>query len=407
MKKEVWYISKYANIKKYGADTRHAHFCKEFAKSGYAVTLLTSNSNHLYDSMPDFKSKFMTISNDGYKVTWVNTLKYAKANGIRRVLSWISFEFSILLMILNPRIKKPDVVIISSLSLLSVLSGSLLKKLFKSKFIFEVRDIWPQSIVDLKGISSRNYFIRGLELFESLGYRYSDAIVGTMPGLKKHVEERVGLGSKVNFVPQGFNSEESHKNEAIDNDFKEKYIPKNKFLVCYAGSIGNANALEYIIEAAKSLYLAGESNVHFLFVGNGYLKSKFEYETLNYENITFAPAIAKSEVQSLLSLCDLLVASVRDEKIYEHGMSLNKFIDYMSSKKPILCMYSGLPSMINEANCGEFVPAENSALFAAAVLRYSKMPLSVRDELGENGYNFINKYRTFNALSKIYMELFK
>lgn len=405
MKNNIWYISKYANIKKYGADTRQASFCNEFAKAGHKVRLITSNSSHLYSNLPKFKNRYFDMKSNNFDVTWVNTLEYSKATSIKRIFSWLWFDFFVFMMAFNKKYEKPDVVIASSLSLFTVLTGCFYKKFYKAKFIFEVRDIWPQTLIDLKGFSSKHPLIWLLNKIERLGYIYSDSIVGTMPGLKLHVENEVGLGSKVRCIPQGVSlAFYDNSQEKLSEEYVEQYIPKNKFIVTYTGTFGEANALEYIIDSAKKLsHLSG---IHFLLVGDGYLKEELADSAKELPNITFAPKVRKEQIQHLLGLSDLLIASVRDEKIYKYGISLNKFIDYMYAKKPIVCMYSGYPSMINKAECGEFTPAENSDLFTSVLLKYQNKSRQEREKLGENGYNFLINERSFVALSEKYMELF-
>jgi glycosyltransferase involved in cell wall biosynthesis len=403
--KTIWYVSKYANVKKYGANTRQANFCSEFKKAGYDVRLITSNSSHLFSGLPNFKGRYYDITSESVNVTWVNTIKYSKAASIKRILSWLWFDFFVLMMAFNKKYEKPDIVIASSLSLFTVLTGCFYKKFYKSKFIFEVRDIWPQTLIDLKGFSPKHPLVWLLRKVELFGYQYSDVVVGTMPGLKFHVENEFGLGSKVHCIPQGVNLSFYRNNqENLSPEYIEQYIPNNKFIVTYTGTFGEANALQYIVEAAKKLEHL--SNIHFLLVGDGYLKEDLINSSKGLSNITFAPKIFKEQVQHLLSLSDLLVASVRDEKIYKYGISLNKFVDYMYAKKPIVCMYSGYPSMINEAECGEFTNAEDSDTFARVIKKYQSMTPFNRKVLGERGYEFLIHERSFEALSKKYMELF-
>ena len=410
MKSNIWYISKYANIAPYGANSRHANFCKIFseAKNGYKVRLITSNSSHLKDTLPQFSSSYKDMEFDGYHVTWVNTPNYTKAASIKRILSWFWFEFFVILMAFNKKYEKPDVVIASSLSIMSVLSGCFYKKFYKAKFIFEVRDIWPQTLIDLNGMTTKHPLVWFLDKVESLGYRYADEIVGTMPGLYIHVEEKVGLGNKVNFIPQGVSLKfHSDSQEKVDEQFIEDFIPKNKFIVTYAGTLGKANAMECVIKAAEILDKEGNNEIVFLIVGKGGLKKELMELASHLGNVIFAPAVKKEQVQHILSLSDLLVASVRDEGIYKYGISLNKFVDYMYSKKPVLCMFSGYQSMLNEAECGEFTPAGNSHLFAKTIKKYKALPAYKLESMGAKGHRFLVEKRNFNVLGKQFMDLFK
>lgn len=406
MSKVIWYISKYANIQEFGAETRQASFCKKFSENGYDVRLVLSNSSHLFPNLPRVKGRYFTQNNDGYDVTWVNTLKYKNATSVMRFISWLWFEFFVILLPFIKGYKKPDIVIASSLSIMSVVSGAFFKLFFKSKFIFEVRDIWPQTLIDLKGFSKRHPLIFCLSLIERFGYKYADEIVGTMPGLNEHVKSVIGRCSKVHFIPQGVSLDfYQDKQEGVSRKYIADYFPENKFIVTYAGTLGVANALSYIVEAAKVLS-EKNTNIHFVFIGDGREESNLQLQADGLSNLTFAPRVRKEQVQAILSVSNLLVASVNNEKVYQFGISLNKFVDYMFAKKPIVCMFSGYPSMISEANCGEFTPAENPTLFATCLLKYEGMSKEALNQLGLNGYDFLVKNRNFDVLSKQYMELF-
>ncbi|MCZ0864558.1 glycosyltransferase family 4 protein [Dasania sp. GY-19] len=407
-KKTVWYISKYANIERFGSDTRHASFCKEFSRNELDVRLITSNSSHLFETLPTFKGCYYEHKDKGVDVVWVNTIRYRKTNGVKRIVSWIWFELLVIIFPMVKKCKRPDVVIASSLSLFSVLSGSFFKFFYKSKFIFEIRDIWPQSLIDLKGLSVNSPIALLLGGIERFGYKYADVIVGTMPGLHLHVKEKIGDSSKVHFIPQGVSLDwYRDRQESVSLEYIDKYIPKNKFIVTYAGTFGVANALNYIVDAARML--SHEStNIHFLLVGAGSEEAKLKEQVLasNIKNITFAPRVGKNQVQSILEESDVLLASVRDEKVYRFGLSLNKFIDYMYAKKPIICLFSGYPSMINEAGCGEFIPSEDAEALVDKLLEYESYSKDDLSKLGQNGYDFLVNNRSFNVLAKQYMGLF-
>lgn len=405
MSKTIWYISKYANIQKYGANTRQASFCRKFIEKGFDVKLVTSNSSHLFNDLPRFKGMYLNEIDSGLNITWVNTIQYKNATSIRRIFSWVWFEFLVLLLPFTKNFKKPDIVIVSSLSLLTIFSGLFYKLFFKSKFILEIRDIWPLTLIDLKKVSKRHPFIVFLKIIEKLGYKYSDSIVGTMPGLALHVTKIIGVNNKVHFIPQGVDLNfYDKKQKTMSFEYFKKYFPKNKFIITYAGTLGVANALEYIVEAARILESIN-TNIHFVIIGSGPEEDKLKQQANALSNITFTPRIQKEQVHAVLTKSDLLVASVRHEKVYDFGISLNKFVDYMFAKKPIVCMFSGYPSMLNEAGCGDFTPSENSKEFAECLLKYERMSNEDIIKLGENGYNFLVEKRSFNVLSSQYLEL--
>lgn len=406
MKTKLWYISKYANIKPFGADTRQSMLCKQFAKAGMDVRLLLSNSSHLYDSLPTFNARYLDHKHDGFDVTWVNTPKYDKATSIKRLLGWLYFEVMVMWSLIGKRYPKPDVVIASSLSLFSIISGAFIKKFFGAKLVFEVRDIWPQTLMDLKGLSSKHPLVMVLGGMEKFAYKYADEIVGTMPGLDTHVKNVVKTDCRITCIPQGVDlSFYSDHQEDIGEDYRVSYIPSDKFIVTYAGTFGSANSLDRIIDAAKLIESQGYQNIHFLFVGDGYLKQDLLRHAKGSSNITFAPKVKKSQVQSVLAASDVLVAAVRDEPIYKYGLSLNKFIDYMYAAKPIVAMYSGYPSMINEANCGQFTPANDPAAFAHAILDLYGKPTDELRMIGQRGHQFVVTQREMSVVANKYMEL--
>ncbi|MCH2159791.1 MAG: glycosyltransferase family 4 protein [Oleiphilaceae bacterium] len=339
-------------------------------------------------------------------MTWVRGLKYRAVNGFHRVLSWMWFELLVVLMAFQKRYERPDVFIGSSLSLFTVLSGCFYKKVFKTKFIFEVRDIWPQSLIDLKGVSKNHPLVYVLGKLELLGYRYADAIVGSMPGLREHVEQKVGLGIKVHYLPQPVSLEffETEQKE-VTEEYISKYIPKGKFIIMYAGSMGPANALEFIIDAAR---VAQKTlpEVCFVLVGDGHSKQELAENAKGLDNVIFAPRVRKSEVQSVLVYADVLVASFRQEDIYRYGMSLNKFVDYMYAAKPVVAMYSGFPSMINEAGCGTFSPAEKSDEFVQTLGTYFSMACEERNAIGRKGREFLMNVQNSEVLSTQFESLF-
>lgn len=402
MAKNILYISKYASPLKYGFASRHFYLAGEFNRSGHTTVVISSDSNHL-THFPDFKSVYTKETIEGVDTWWIRTIKYKGSNSIRRIMSWIDFEIKLWFMN-KSTLPKPDVVIVSSLSLLTILNGYWLKKKFGCKLFFEVRDIWPLTIIEEGGYNRRNPFVMLLSWVEKFGYRNSDIIVGTMPNLSEHVKAVTSKILNCHCIPFGYDPGLYDTLEKLPDGYEEFYIPKNKFIIGYAGSIGQTNALDTFLNCASEM--KSDPDIHFLLLGDGDLLDEYKTRTKGLKNITFAPKVKKSQVQMALRHCNVLYFSVMDSNVWRYGLSLNKLIDYMMAGKPIIASYSGYPSMLNEAQCGIFIPAKDVPALMTAINEYKKMPKDELESIGKRGKEWLLKNRPYNKLALEYCKLF-
>jgi glycosyltransferase involved in cell wall biosynthesis len=400
--KNIWYISKYVTPT-YAAKVGCRGFLilREFVQLGHKSVLITSDSNHLAKT-PQFKSSRIYEVVDGVDVHWLKTKKYSSARSFARILSWLHFEWR-LWRFPVAELPKPDVIIVSSLSLLTIINGIWLKKRFNCKLIFEVRDIWPLTLIESGNVSQYNPLAIILGWVEKLGYAHADVIVGTMPNLKGHVKKVLGFEKPVHCIPQGIDPSLLKKPAPLSDDYIKSYVPQGKFLVCYTGSIGSSNALETLFKCAR--LMRDHQDVHFLIVGDGYLKKQFQMENCDLKNITFAPEVKKSAVQSILSCADILYFAMHKSSVSKFGQSLNKLIDYMLSSKPIIASFSGFPSMINEAKCGTFLSAMDVIALRNEIERFFKMSPNDRSRIGKLGRKWLIKNRQFEVLARDYLLL--
>jgi len=401
-KKNIWYISKYASPLKYGFGTRHFYLAKEFNKLGHNSIIISSNSNHLVQ-IPDFKKCYTKELIDGVETWWLKTIHYRGANSFRRMLSWIDFELKLLFMPVK-KLPQPDVIICSSLSLFSIINGYIFKKRFNCRLIFEVRDIWPLTIIEEGGFNPKNPFVMFLAWVEKFGYRNADIIVGTMPNLAEHVKNICGDGLDCRCVPFGYDPALYDAQEPLPEGYEDDYISKGKFIVGYAGSIGVTNALEPLLQCA--LEMKDNPHVHFLLLGDGDLLEEYKNRVSGLPNITFVPKVKKTQVQMFLRHCHVLYFSVHDSKVWRYGLSLNKLIDYMLSAKPIIASYSGYPSMVNEAQCGTFVPAKNVEALKKAITEYANKSQEGLDQIGQRGRAWLIENRPYDKIAREYCKPF-
>lgn len=402
MNKTIWYVTKYFSPKTATSPGGRGWFLvDEMQRSGCQPVVISSDSNNLVD-LPVLHNRVTVQEIDGVRIVWLKTMKYTVAKSLRRVLSWFHFEWN-LFWLDTSNLPRPDVVIVSSLSLLTIVNGLLLRFKYKSRLVFEVRDIWPLTIIEEGGFSKRNLFVRGLSWLERLAYRKSDAIVGTMPNLASHVYAELGYERPVYCVPMGVSHDHLSDVAELPVEYIERYLSSEKFKVVHAGTIGITNALDVFFAAAEAM--RDDVDIEFIIVGDGALRQHYEKLYADLPNLVFAPKVPRNMVQAVLTKCDLLYFSVHDSKVWDYGQSLNKVIDYMLAAKPIVASYSGYPSMINDSGCGVFVPANDVNAVIDTIL---DMKIKSEDErllMGLRGREWLLQNRAYSKLSEDYLSI--
>ena len=398
----IWYVSKYVAPPGSGtAGGRGYLLMKELARMGHRVVIITSDSNQLA-TPPELKHDYLLQDIDGLQLCWVRTLKYSVAKSVRRILSWLHFEWR-LLWLPKQKLVKPDVLVVSSLSLLTVLNGLWWRARYKCRLVFEVRDIWPLTITEEGGFRPSNPFVWGLQIIERLGYKHADAIVGTMPNLAEHVEQVLGYPRTTHCIPMGVDADALASPEALPEDYIKQYFAVGKFVVAHVGSIGITNALDTFLECAQNMQ--DRADIHFLVVGDGDLRETYRAQYAHLTHLTFAPRVPKAMVQSVLTRCDLLYFSVHESQVWQYGQSLNKVIDYMMAGKPVVASYTGYPSMINESNCGTYVPAGDVRALQDEIERYARMDPQERQTMGARGRTWLLEHRGYPQLAQDYLDV--
>jgi len=296
---------------------------------------------------------------------------------------------------------KPDVIIVSSMPIFPILSGYALKLRLKCKLIFEVRDLWPLTPIHLMGYSKWHPMILMMSWLERLGFRKSDYNVSVLPNSKEYINGISGMEEKFAYIPNGI-SEELLDKESLPENI-ESLFPKNKFLIGYTGTINMANALEYFVEAANQL--ADYPDIHFMIVGDGYAKEEL-LNSSQANNFTFTPKVKKGQVQSVLKHFDVCFIGRNDTPLFDHGVSSNKYFDYMLAGKPVLVSSNKIKDPVELSGCGLIVSPESAESIKEGVLSLYNMSLKERKSLGEKGKAYVKEYHNYDFLSEKYAALF-
>lgn len=397
----IWIINEYAGSPYHGMEFRHYYLGKEFVKLGHNVTIISASYSHLFRNPPNINKYFTLEKIDGIKYLWIKVPKYEKSTDKRRVLKWIVFSLSLFFVPFN-LLDKPDVIILSPMATFPVLPTYILAKRFKAKLIFEIRDIWPLTLIELGGYSSKHPVIKIMKWLELFALKKADIIVSLFPNYGEYLKDN-GINRDFVYIPNGIDLEDLNNGEDLDENIK-KLIPKNKFIVGYTGTIGIANALEVLIKAAY--ILREHKDIAFVIVGDGQEKHNLVkmVKEMNLDNVIFIPSIPKRQVQAMLNLFDICYIGWREKKIYKYGVSPNKIFDYMYSGRPIIHAISTEKNIVSIANCGISVRAEDPEETAKAVMRLKNMDTNDKINMGLNGKGYVINNHSYGILAKKFLE---
>ena len=397
--KTIWIINEPASTPDTGVGGRHYYLAKELAKLGHNVYLVAASYTHLLHNPPSLNQSYKVTPIEGFKFVWVKVPHYEGAHSKIRVFNWFWFTWKIRGLV-NVISDKPDSILCSSPSPIPFLGARFLSKRYKAQLVFEVRDIWPLTLVELGGYSPSNPFVRLLQWIEDKAYRESNKVVSNLKYSVEHMVSRGMDKSKFSWVPNGFSSDEMTYREKLSDDVIAQ-LPTDKFIVGYTGSLGLANAMEAFIKSAE--ILKGETDIAFVLVGNGMEKSRLESlvveEKIN--NVYFIDVVGKLQIQSMLEFFDVCYLGLVKSPLFKFGVSPHKLFDYFNAAKPIIyAIESGNYTPVSDVDAGLQVPAEDPESIAEAVLKLYRYPKKIRETMGENGRNYAIENFEYGILAK-------
>lgn len=334
---KILYLHQYFETNKTGGGTRSYEFSRHLAKKGHKVDVITGNEiNEEID-------KNITIHS--------TSTKYSNNMGfINRIISFL--DYIVKCITIGIKIKNVDVVFATSTPLTIGIPGYILSKIKRSKFIFEVRDVWPDIPIEL-GFIKNKFMIYLLKKFELFLYENADQIIVLSPGMYENLLRKGVDKRKLTIITNLSNVYLYEDIEDIEDIKSEVGLYNNKFTCIHPGAMGFVNGLDYILDVAKET-MKIDKEVEFILIGEGkekeHLISRKEKE--NIYNVKILDSLPKEKVARLIKASDLGIMCVRDYKILEDN-SANKFFDFLAAGLPIMINYGGWQKDVLESNeCG-------------------------------------------------------
>lgn len=394
--KQVWLLNHYAQEPRGAGGTRHFHLAEHLKAYGWNATIIAASVDHgtgRQRLVAKETSRLEII--DGIPFLWVKTSTY-QGNGGGRVKNMVAYTLRVLLKGTTLLLPKPDVIVGSSVHPLAAVAGAMLARHHGVPFVFEVRDLWPQTLIDmgrLKKNSLITWCLRKLELYL---YRRAVKTIVLLPHAWKYI---VPLGipeSKVIWIPNG-----------VDLSLFPEPLPakpSGRFTLMYFGAHGGANGLDIVLQAMRELQrLPGADHICLRLIGDGPLKSSLVKQASDWElnNVLFEDPVIKALIPSLAQQADAFVISVLDlPMLYKYGISMNKLFDYMAAMRPVIISSSAANNPVEDAKAGLTVPTEQPVALANAILKMAAMPLEERHRMGRAGRVYVEQNHSYNLLAK-------
>jgi colanic acid biosynthesis glycosyl transferase WcaI len=400
---KILYISQYFPPEMGAPAARAAELSKHWANAGHDVTVLTGFPNHPTGVVPpEYRSRLKRLiaREQVDRVNLVRTwlLPFPNRKAYERILNYSSFCLSAGVTGLS--LSRPDVVIATSPQLLVGLSGFWLARRKRVPFVFEVRDLWPESLTAVGMGNEKSMLHRVLARIAGFLYRRSDHIVVVTPAFRDHLVENWSVPhEKISVVENGVETRFFAPQSAPE--LRAELQLQGKFVVAYIGTIGMAHGLETMLASAAKLR-GTNPEIAFLIVGEGAERERITAMAQQHglSNLQFIPQQPREKIPSYIAASDACLVLLKKTDVFKTVIP-TKMLEFMSCARPIILGVDGQArAILEEAGAGVVIEPQNPDALTGAI-RYLSAHREAARQLGLNGRDYIlRKYSRAQTAEK-------
>lgn len=369
---------------------------RRWVRMGHRVTVVTGVPNFPRGRVfPGYRNRPWQVETmDGVRVVRLWTYVAPNRGFLRRTLDYASYMATSVMA--SPWLRDADVVVGTSPQFLAACAAYVVSRVRRVPFVFELRDLWPESIVTV-GAMRPNPLVRLLEKIELFLYREAARVVALTPAFKENLVRRGIPGEKIQVVPNGVDLEYFRPGPGRE-DLRDSLGARGKTLVSYIGTVGMAHAVDKVVEAARCLREDGR--FQFLILGDGAEWDRIRRLVRQWalDNVRVLPAVSREDVVDYYRITDLFLVTLRDRELFRTVIP-SKVFEAMAMGIPIVCAVDGqCRSLVEEAGAGVFVPPEDVGELAEAVRVLAERKEEAR-LMGEKGRRFVQGRYDRDALA--------
>lgn len=400
----ILFLAHFAGSPKYGMVYGHYHLAKEWVRQGHRVTIVAASFAHTRWQQPVTKGRIAEEYIDGIRYLWLRTPRYQASSSLGRVGS--IFAFFMQAWLLKLPIDAADLVIASSHYPFAIHPAKKVADRYGARLVFEVRDLWPLTLVELGGVSPKHPLIRLMQYSEDYAYRHAEKVVSVLPCAKDYMVGHGMSPDKFTYVPNGIATDDSGKSDGLPDAHKavlDEIRRSGEFLVGYAGKIGLSNVLNSLIEGVS---LCSDLRVRAVILGEGIYQEELQRlaDRLGVsDRITFLGPVSRGQVNAFLNYMDAAYIGYQSQPLYRFGVSPTKVNDYMLSALPIVYAVEAPGDVVAESGCGISCRTEDSQAVADAIRTLCGMSKADLAAMGERGRQWLLANRDYRVLAERFL----
>jgi len=384
--------------------TRSYDISKYMVRAGHQVSIITG----IYDisglSPLAWYKFFHEELIDGIEVIVCNVPYSNKFGAIKRY--WAFLWFAVLATIAAVRVKKPNIVFATSTPLTVGIPGYIAAKLKKVPFVFEVRDIWPESFIQSGWVTGKEFSIKIMAKLEAFLYRKAKKILLVSKGFKESLLKRGIPSQKLKTIPLGADGS-MFNNVRPDYNFIDKFGLRDKTVAVFIGAHGKANGLDYVVKAAE--FSKNRPDIVYVLIGEGSEKERLKRlaQSDGLENIIFVDSIPKEKLQGILAVCQVGLMILKHNKGGYRPVLPNKIFDYMFAGIPSIVNFTGPTlDMLTEDSSGVFADGTNPKELADRLIFFADNREKA-EQMGQNARKAALEKYDRKIIANQLMEVFR
>lgn len=401
--RHVWILNHYAKHPDAAGGARHYQLARYLPDYGWQATLIASSVDHPSGKQRLEKGERWRVERRGtVRFLWLRTPCY-RGNGGGRMKNMLAYAWQALRPSRLAGLERPDLVIGSSVHPFAALAGWWLARRHGVPFVFEVRDLWPQTLIDMGRLRERAAMTRGLRALEAFLYRRARRVLTLLPLAVDYIAPLGIPEERVVWLSNGVDLA-----DFPDADPPAPRPPGMPLSLMYFGSHGEANGLSDLLEAlaiVKQGRRNGEVPVQLRLIGDGPAKQDLLRQAdllgLDERWVRFEPPVPKRDIPALARQADAFVITVRDlPRLYRFGISMNKLFDYMAAARPVVIASAAVNDPVADAGAGITVPPEDPQALAWAIEQLVSLPPEELARMGRAGRTHMENVYDYRILAE-------